>query len=162
MYNPLLCYPPSTPLLGRMLVFFFWLAARSSTVLPYCWGRCYPYFFIRLAARTTVLPPYTAPMLNAASLGAMSVGVLGEPLLCYPVHCTWVKCCLFWCNARGRFERRFPVLPPPRVKCCLFKCDGCRRTFTVLHPLHYGWSQRASLSCGRPGWGAWRTSACPE
>ena len=80
--------------------------------LHHCWGRCCPFFFIRLAARTstvlpppytavgtdaarllygrrverpfTVLPPYTTSRLNAACFGAMSVGVLGDPSLCYP------------------------------------------------------------------------------
>ena len=32
----------------------------------------------------TVLPPYTAPKLNAACFRAMSVGVLGDSQLCYP------------------------------------------------------------------------------
>ena len=44
----------------------------------------------------------------------MSVGVLFNHLLSYPpLHRTKVRCCLFWRDGRGRFGRRFPVLPPP-------------------------------------------------
>ena len=87
-------------------MFFIRLVAQCPTVLPppytniradaarfvlYGWRRdpllCYPPY-TPVGRPSTVLPPYTAPGLNAACFGAMSIGVFGEPLLFYPLHIT--------------------------------------------------------------------------
>ena len=98
--------PPLNYCLGRCCHFFQRLAARSSTVLPpstlplgqmltvfvlYGWLRdlllCYPPYTPDWR-RFAMLPPYSAPRLNANYFIAMRFGVLGEPLVRYPLHCT--------------------------------------------------------------------------
>ena len=98
--DPLLCYHYRW---GRCGLFLIRLAARSFTVLPPLhsyWAilNCVTSLHCTLVKCClfscngrrgvgrpfTVLPPYTAPKLNAACFRAMSVGVLGDSQLCYP------------------------------------------------------------------------------
>ena len=134
MYGPLLCYPPPTLLLGRMLpAFFIHLAARSSTVLPLPLGQMRPILdtvggaILDCATPPTLVLGQMLPVFctvrDAILYGATplytTVGAdaarflydwLRDPLLCYPPNTP--------------LERPFTVLPPYTAPKSNFACFG--------------------------------------